>query len=681
MSRKIAVYGTGKIAKAYIQDHSESEIVACLDRVFETGEVCGIPIWSFEQVIRAGVDTIVIASATKHVKIIYDRIVHRCLLHHIAIYNTGGCDLISYYGISAMPGWAAVPCCTREQAMSRIESHDIISFDVFDTLIMRTTLEPRDIFDHVQVLLNRKGIACQDFKYYRITAEHMANGNDIYEIYQHFQDITGLSSSVTSQIMQEEIDCEKEHIIPRTTMVFLMNQALAMGKTVNLLSDMYLPEPILRDMLESVGITGYHRLFVSCDYGCTKADGLFDIYKNMYGDKRFLHIGDVEAIDILPAEKAGIDAYQIYSAKDMLCMSDARILYDLADSLNEKTLVGYVIARLFNNPFVWNGGQPKLRIGNYADYGMLLAPLVIQYMVQIENLLDKHTYDGVLFLARDGYLLKKIYDKIHVSGKVKSHYFLSSRKLSIRSGVQNIEELNCSKRYLKGHFDNPVLDLYGVEAEPSQQAGQTWEDMIDANAERIFEHAKRTLTGYKKWIQAAGMDLQKSYLLCELNGYGTSHYYIGKLFEHRPDAVYLVRNHGAGEYTLPCYPVWEFDNASRTVSSLIVNNPLMEVIFTSMQPSVIDMTEDGTPVFANEKRSPEELAAVAKIQEGIEQLAVAYLNSGYVDGVALKKELAEQMLRLAAECVLEGECEKLHDIVFSNDIGNVRQNLFTGEII
>ena len=100
-----------------------------------------------------------------------------------------------------------------------------------------------------------------------------------------------------------------------------------------------------------------------------------------------------------------------------------------------------------------------------------------------------------------------------------------------------------------------------------------------------------------------------------------------------------------------------------------------------MQPSAIDMTEDGTPVFANEKRSPEELVAVAKIQEGIEQFSVSYLNHGYVEGIALKKELAEQMLRLAAECVLEGECEKLHDIVFSNDIGNVRQNLFTGEII
>ena len=362
-------------------------------------------------------------------------------------------------------------------------------------------------------------------------------------------------------------------------------------------------------------------------------------------------------------------------------MSDARILYDLADSLNEKTLVGYVIARLFNNPFVWNGGQPKLRIGNFLDYGMLLAPIVIQYIIQIENLLDTHTYEGVLFLARDGYLFKKIYDKIHVPGKVKSHYILSSRKLSIRSGVQDIEELNRSKRYLKGHFDNPVLELYGVEADISKQAGLTWEDMIDANAELIFVHTKNTLTGYKKWIQAAGVDLQKSYLLCELNGYGTSHYYIGKLFEHRPDAVYLVRNHGAREYTLPSYPIWEFEDASQTVSSLIINNPLMEVIFTSMQPSAIDMTEDGTPVFANEKRSPEELVAVAKIQEGIEQFSVSYLNHGYVEGIALKKELAEQMLRLAAECVLEGECEKLHDIVFSNDIGNVRQNLFTGEII
>lgn len=679
-SKKIAVYGTGKIAKAYIQNHSLKNIVACLDRVFENGEVCGVPIRSFGWVIEAGVDTIVIAAARKHVKLIYDRIFHKCLLHHIAILNVSGYDLVAYYGVPEK-NVSILETMTQADLYAMIETHDIISFDVFDTLIMRTTLEPRDIFDCVQTKLDSEGIRCPDYKYYRITAEHMSNGcnGNIYDIYRNFQEITGLSEEITSRIMQEELLCEKTHIIPRKAVVEAMKYAIACGKKVNLISDMYLSEALLRDILEVAGITGYDQIFVSCDCGCTKATGLFEEYKKKFGDRSYLHIGDVEEIDIIPAKKAGVDAFRICSARDMLCLSDASMLYDLADTLNEKLLVGQVIATIFNSPFSFSGTMTNVQISSFEQFAVLLAPLVVIYLQELQKIEESSQYEGVIFLARDGYLFKKIYEQIFMSQKLPAYYLMSSRKLSIRSGVQTLEELEISKKYVRGEFGNPVLELYGVDVERTE--GQSDLDMIDANAESIITHAQKTLAGYKNWIDTAGIDTDKPYLLCELNGYGTSHYYLGKIFTKPLDAMFLVRNHGENEFKLDCHAIWEFDSEEQILSSVIVNNPLLEVIFTSMQPSSIDMTEEGTVIFAKEKRSAEELLLVQKIQDEIENFTVRYLNNDYRNQSAVKRELAEQLLRVASICKLDGECVKLTKIIFLNDVGNIKQNLFTGEII
>lgn len=68
-----------------------------------------------------------------------------------------------------------------------IDGYDAISFDLFDTLIMRKVLEPVDIFDLIQERIKYKGIEISDFKKKRRTAEIRSHSGDIKKIYDNLR--------------------------------------------------------------------------------------------------------------------------------------------------------------------------------------------------------------------------------------------------------------------------------------------------------------------------------------------------------------------------------------------------------------------------------------------------------------------------------------------------------------
>ena len=126
--------------------------------------------------------------------------------------------------------------------------------------------------------------------------------------------------------METEIQCEKQCLVPRVAMVEIMNYAIENGKKVNIISDMYLPASVLEPFLKKMGIEGYQKLYVSCDYGAGKGSGIFKIYRRDVGDVKCLHIGDNINSDVMIPQKYGIDTYEIKSAIDMLKMSSLRRL-------------------------------------------------------------------------------------------------------------------------------------------------------------------------------------------------------------------------------------------------------------------------------------------------------------------------------------------------------------------
>lgn len=243
-------------------------------------------------------------------------------------------------------------CCsiyTRDELIRQIEEHDIISFDIFDTLVMRNVYVNKDVFRILAQQLDPKwGI---DFFTARTRAEAELS-RDIYpyieEIYDDVVKHCPCLKGQEAALIAQEIALERELIIPRQDMVAIFNLAKQMGKMVNIVSDMYFHEDTIRSILEGVGITGYDKLLVSSEYQSSKPQHLFEKYLAELPEGRCLHIGDSSECDILPAGKLGIDTFRLKMSTEIYEQTEKATP---PQDLQERTRVAEYVALKYNSPF------------------------------------------------------------------------------------------------------------------------------------------------------------------------------------------------------------------------------------------------------------------------------------------------------------------------------------------
>nr|MCR5372627.1 hypothetical protein [Solobacterium sp.] len=227
-----------------------------------------------------------------------------------------------------------------------IEDHDVISFDIFDTLLMRRTLVPSDVF----VLMKSEQAEDTALIDERREIEHTDYHLTLDEIYDELKRRHPDAEARIDDLKERELRTERRVIRKRRPVAELLVYAAEAGKTVILVSDMYLTEKQLRDILNDTGIIGYERIFVSCAYRKLKTEGLFLDVQKAYPGRRILHIGDNEQADILPARQAGLDAFALPS-----CLSLAAACgYDdavLSAEPEDRNMLGLVISTAFEDPF------------------------------------------------------------------------------------------------------------------------------------------------------------------------------------------------------------------------------------------------------------------------------------------------------------------------------------------
>lgn len=238
---------------------------------------------------------------------------------------------------------------TREALIRAIEGHDIISFDIFDTLVMRTVYINKDVFR----IMARKldpiwGI---DFFTARTQAEFTLSRETYPYIEEIYADVVRRCPCLAGQeetLIAEELDLERSLIIPRHEMVEIFDLAKQMGKMVNIVSDMYFHQDTIRSILDGVGITGYDKLLVSSEYNSSKPQHLFDKYLAELPEGRCLHIGDSQVCDIWPAQKLGIDTFRLKMSTEIYEQAENAVP---PDDLDERTRVARYVAQRYNSPF------------------------------------------------------------------------------------------------------------------------------------------------------------------------------------------------------------------------------------------------------------------------------------------------------------------------------------------
>lgn len=292
--------------------------------------------------------------------------------------------------------------------LKRAQDYKVITFDVFDTLVIRDVIKPVDVFSLT------KGVW---FKYVRIAAEVLARKCSskeevtLKEIYKFLP-----FCDMNREIEEEFKTCRADKFMKE-----VYDKLKKQGKSIYAISDMYLPKSVIEKILVNCGYS-FDGVLVSSEYEKTKITGmLYKQFLKEYNLKKedVLHIGDNEKADFAGAKKAGVEAVLIPEKKDLLSYS----------KVNRKHMhvVGFV-----NNHLQYKSDRCE-RLGYEV-----LGPIVVSFCQWLHKKREEYGFEKLFFMSRDMRLVFDVYRMLYPEDN--SQYIYISRK-SLNSALDNSENL------------------------------------------------------------------------------------------------------------------------------------------------------------------------------------------------------------------------------------------------
>ncbi|HFI0632503.1 TPA: HAD family hydrolase [Streptococcus suis] len=305
--------------------------------------------------------------------------------------------------------------------ISDLQEYQIVSFDVFDTLLKRDVKQPTDIFDVMSKNIVNSELA-SNFSTLRQVAEKTARERSkkkeisLEDIYNNFPDISDVE---IQSLIKLEKDTESLFLHANIDMVDIFKECVRQGKTIYIISDMYLPSDFIAKILHREGFSGYTQLFVSTDYDAVKSDGsLFDLVKlsQNIDTSSWIHIGDSYQSDKIAAEECGIKAFQIPTVYNKLYGSSIATTNVLKDN----------ILYSFINNRIPNSSSEYYRFG-YNYFG----PFLWGYINWLHKEFQTYKPEKIFFFARDGLIMKKAYEMTFFTDTSIAYLEVSRKALRI----------------------------------------------------------------------------------------------------------------------------------------------------------------------------------------------------------------------------------------------------------
>ena len=501
-----------------------------------------------------------------------------------------------------------------DQLKKQIQQVQIVSFDIFDTLLLRPYTCPTDVFLHMEKVFHKPL-----FQICRIEAESAARQKhrDLYDItldmiYEEIDD-------EFKDLKQPEMDWEKMVLRTNPEIKAVYDYAKDQGKKIVIASDMYLPTDFIAAVLRQNGYDGWDRLYVSGDLNSTKCSG--DLYRRILKDmgveaKQILHIGDNKKSDFVIPQRLGIQAVRYLSVFKQFRQTDCR--YDRyregkSLSLGLSILFGVLAYDRICRKYTVNTPET----GYWYDLGYLYAgPVGYAYTRFVDKMVRDNGIDGLLFVARDGYLLQKIFNTFHPD--MPSAYIYAPRFLNHICRLDYIRKNKTQARAIVDFYraKSPELDKLFDESQNPHDFIQTNKDLflplVEVQMNRYRSYLNRHIPQASKYAlvdtitgEFSSQKILQAALRTELLGI-----YWGICEEHTankyPNRSFMGIHHGQAPDYFTCN--WNF----------------MEFLMTSPEYPIKDIGPDDKPIFAKHE-SPYEITRAALYPE-IEKGAMAFVG-------------------------------------------------------
>lgn len=304
------------------------------------------------------------------------------------------------------------------QLASLISEYQVVSFDLFDTLLFRAVAEPGELFLLIGEDAQKKGLLMHispfEFMKLRIEAEKLARRRKRSTIDHSFQDPEVSLEEIYNcfpenviikdELMRLELSYEKRYCYVNQRIADFIKFCKASGKKVILVSDMYLNKNYLTEILDYNGFNvdkEVDAVFVSCDHQCTKASGkLFALICEQMGvDKQdLIHIGDSEITDILGAKAAGVNSFKYGVITD----EDEAINY-------EEYLYGNILSEIKSLRRLTKSKYYDENYHFWYEFGAgVLGPVLTLFVEWIVKTAINEDIAHICPLMREGVILSKL---------------------------------------------------------------------------------------------------------------------------------------------------------------------------------------------------------------------------------------------------------------------------------
>lgn len=278
----------------------------------------------------------------------------------------------------------------REELKKRILYHedDVMSFDVFDTLVTRRVATPKGIFALMQEKLAdaavlpgvplrvRRGFFDMRWFYERKARERWQKDSrediTLGEIYKCMGETEGLSGELLQELMKLELDIEAQNLVGIERNIRQLKELLASGHRGILISDMYLGAREIRSLLVTVDeVFRDLPIYSSADMEKGKWSGNgYRYVRQQEGLDIFhwVHTGDNKSSDIERARELGIKT--VYYNETALTRRERELMAKREADVALQLAVGQLRLRRLHGEDVSLDALPGLPDEEEVPYGL-----------------------------------------------------------------------------------------------------------------------------------------------------------------------------------------------------------------------------------------------------------------------------------------------------------------------
>ena len=504
----------------------------------------------------------------------------------------------------------------------KIRKFDVISFDLFETILDKSLSNPSDIYDLVYKNNGDKEYINKRYKIEKKLVQDRNFSFNFKDIYEEFNKKSNINYKQINRFFNEEKKIEFDSLLPRMEVIDLIYYSKKLNKKIILISDTWYDKKFIIKILKKFKINIFNEIYLSSENSKSKFDGSIYPYVKEKNEGKILHIGDNLNSDYTNALNYNLTAITIPTIDSLLLNSKYSEIYTFNQSIYSKIIIGLIKKKFSELIYDSIKKGNRIQISSYNDFGFLffgpLCLLFANFLIQIsrENKINK-----ILLCSREGFFINKIL--LHLK-KQKLNipqftYFLTSRKIASLSSFKNFNDIinSFNLHRFEGNFKLLLESRFNLKLSTKLKKFKNFKINNVKNKKKlsfligkikkiILQKSFETRSNYEKYI--LDITKNKKVLFVDQGFYGSCQGYIEKILNKKFYGAYVcyyknnIRNKG----------LYDFNDSFFKKDQII-----FESFFTAPHGSIRDIKKNRVFLTDKKQQNQKKFKVKEKIFKGV----------------------------------------------------------------